>query len=130
MPGNRVDVLVTMTDPKTKNEITKTVLENVMVLATGTQVEESKEGKPAPFNVYTLEVDPHESERLALAATGGRLQFALRNAMDAETVLTKGADIPQTLKEFREKEKPEVERRVHTIEIIKEGKVTKQKLAL
>src|SRR5210317_1133415 len=55
-PGNRVDVLVTLTEPKTKLEKTKLVLENVPVLATGEQIENDSKGKPSPVDVYTLEV--------------------------------------------------------------------------
>ena len=100
-PGNRVDVLVTMKDPATKNEITKMVLSNVLVLATGTEIEEKRDGKPSPVDVYTLEVDPEQAERLALAAAEGKLQFALRNATDMETVLTQGATVAQTLRSLR-----------------------------
>jgi len=100
-PGNRVDVLVTMKDPTTKNEITKMVLSNVLVLATGTEIVEKRDGKPQPVDVYTLEVDPEQAERLGLAAAEGKLQFALRNATDTETVLTQGATIAQTLRSLR-----------------------------
>ena len=100
-PGNRVDVLVTIEDPSTKNEITKMVLSNVLVLATGTEIVEKRDGKPQPVDVYTLEVDPSQAERLALASTQGRLQFALRNATDTETVLTQGATVAQTLRSLR-----------------------------
>ena len=100
-PGNRVDVLVTIQDPSTKNEITKMVLSNVLVLATGTEIVEKRDGKPQPVDVYTLEVDPAQAERLALASTEGKLQFALRNATDTETVLTQGATVAQTLRSLR-----------------------------
>ena len=100
-PGNRVDVLVTLKDPRNKEETTKLVLSNVQVLAAGTEVEENEEGKPNPVDVYTLEVDPEQAEKLSLAATKGKLQFALRNMMDTETVLTKGATISQTLASLR-----------------------------
>jgi pilus assembly protein CpaB len=52
-------------------------------------------------DVYTLEVDPEQAERLALAAAEGKLQFALRNATDMETVLTQGATVAQTLRSLR-----------------------------
>ena len=103
-PGNRVDVLVTLQDPRTKMEVTKLVLENVPVLATGTQIEKNAKGDPAPVDVYTLEVTPDDGEKLALAAAEGKLQFALRNVTDAEKVLTKGANIPQTLASLRKPE--------------------------
>lgn len=96
-PRNRVDVLATMTDPATKKEKTKLVLENILVLATGSLMETNGKGDPSPVDVYTLEVSPEEGEKLALAATMGKLQFALRNVTDAKPVLTKGATISKTL---------------------------------
>jgi pilus assembly protein CpaB len=99
-PGNRVDVLVTIEDPKKKEDKTKTILENILVLATGTQIQENDKGEPAPVDVYTLEVDPEDGEKLALAATEGRVQLALRSILDTETVLTTGVTIPKMLAAF------------------------------
>jgi pilus assembly protein CpaB len=139
-PGNRVDVLVTMKDTTTKDEITKMVLSNVLVLATGTEIEDRKDGKPQPVDVYTLEVDPEQGERLALAATEGKLQFALRNVTDQETVLTTGATIAQTLRSLRGVDPipppPKVKewstqgKKSFTVETIKGDKVGKQKFDL
>jgi pilus assembly protein CpaB len=97
-PGNRVDVLVTIKDPETEMEITKIVLENLLILASGTQIVENSKGEPAPVDVYTLEVTPEQGERLTLAASEGKLQFALRGATDADIVLTKGITVPEMLK--------------------------------
>ena len=108
-PGNRVDILVTIEDPKKKEEKTKTILENILVLATGTQIQENEKGEPSPVDVYTLEVDPEDGERLALAAAEGRVQLALRSILDTETVLTTGVTIPKMLASFsyaEEKPKP------------------------
>jgi len=139
-PGNRVDVLVTLKDPRNKEETTKLVLSNVQVLATGTEVEENEEGKPNPVDVFTLEVDPEQAEKLSLAATKGKLQFALRNMMDTETVLTKGATIQQTLASLRgDPPKPKSTKPVKkwvprtrstTVEMIKGDKVSKQKFKM
>jgi pilus assembly protein CpaB len=139
-PGNRVDVLVTMRDPATKNEITKMVLSNVLVLATGTEIEDRRDGKPQPVDVYTLEVDPEQAERLALASAEGKLQFALRNMMDTETVLTKGATVAQTLRSLRGldptpppakvREWSTPTKRSFTVETIKGDKVGNQKFDL
>ena len=101
LPGNFVDVLVTWTDPRTKTEVTKTVLERIPVLATGTEMQEDDKGNTAPVDVYTLEVTPEQGEKLALAATEGKIQFALRNITDTGTVLTKGATIQETLGPMR-----------------------------
>ena len=83
-PGNRVDVLVTLSRNERQNEpTTKIVLENILVLATGTELEKSgKQEKPAQVDVITLEVTPEEGEKLALAASEGKLQLALRNYTD------------------------------------------------
>ena len=96
-PGNRVDVLVTIKDPHRNGEKTKTVLENILVLASGTQMMENEKGKTAPVDVYTLEVTPEEGERISLASNRGRLQFMLRSATDYEKILTSGVTIPQML---------------------------------
>lgn len=98
-PGNRVDVLVTLqrTGPN-DTPMTKIVLENVLVLAVGPEIEvSSRQEKPAPVDVITLEVTPHEGEKLALAATEGKLQLALRNFSDARPAATKGTTIPTLL---------------------------------
>lgn len=140
-PGDRVDVLVTLRDPKKKMEVTKIVLENVPVLATGTQMQQDENGKPAPVDVYTLEVTPDESERLALAAAEGKLQFALRNMLDSETVRTPGTTIPQTLSALLAKADPAprlsrrhtgkvrrhwVRRRTAVVEVIRGNDVSKK----
>ena len=136
-PGNRVDILVTLKDPKTKNETTKMVLSNVLVLATGTEIQEKQDGKPGPVDVYTLEVDPDQAEKLALAESKGRLQFALRNITDSEPVITNGATIQQTLASLtRPEPKHKVIRKWQprpssvTVEIIKGNTLNKKKMRL
>ncbi len=101
-PGNRVDVLVTMAKGKTGEAITKIVLENMLVLAAGPEVQtaKGKEQQAAPVNVITLEVTPEEAEKLALAATEGKLQLALRGLTDTEEVLTQGAVVPALLASY------------------------------
>ena len=101
-PGNRVDVLVTLASGKTFTPVTKTILENILVLAVGRETEEKfgKREKPAPADVITLEVTPEEAEKLALASTGGKLLLALRNYSDMEDVLTKGIDTSTLLTSY------------------------------
>ena len=138
-PGDHVDVLVTLVHPQTNSEMTKLVLEDVMVLATGAQIEKAGGGAKAedtaPYDVYALEVSPEEGEKLALASAEGKLQFALRNAADKGSVRTTGATIPKALaslwperqekvepKGEKPKNKPRVSRRA-TVEVIKGNKV-------
>jgi pilus assembly protein CpaB len=151
-PGNRVDVLVTVKDPKKKEEKTKTILENIPVLATGTQIQENEKGEPAPVDVYTLEVTPEEAEKLALAAAEGKLQMALRSVTDANEIYTEGITIPQLLASYsyaKPDSPPEIKsssdikrttkkkrirrwvpKRSVTVEIIKGTEVSKKKFRL
>jgi len=124
-PGNRVDVLVTMKHGRSKKEITKIVLENVLVLATGKEIQENDKGNPSPVDVYTMEVTPEEGEKLTLAASKGKLQFALRNVTDAETVLTRGATVDKTLASFRPPVPPKVRRSRASVQVIKGSKSKK-----
>jgi len=102
-PGNVVDVLVSIQDPKAqedKKQVTKVVLENILVLAAGSEIQKNEKGEPSPVDVFTLEVTPEEGEKLALGANEGKLQLALRNAMDTEIILTNGATISETLESY------------------------------
>jgi len=145
-PGNRVDVLVTMSKGKAAEPVTKIVLENILVLAAGPEVTtvKGKEQQPATVDVITLEVTPEEAEKLALAATEGKLQLALRGLIDTEEVLTKGTSIPallasysgsgpvagvkgKTSKEATARKPAYAEKRVYFVELIQGGKVTTKK---
>jgi pilus assembly protein CpaB len=109
--GNRVDVLVTIEPQKAGQKwepITKIVLENILVLASGPEFgQKGKDEKASPVDVITLEVTPEEAEKLALGATEGKLQLALRNLKDSEEILTKGTTIPSLLASYYETGKPE-----------------------
>src|SRR5262245_8278498 len=108
-PADRVDVMVTIEpDPsKQGHTISKMILENVKVLAAGTQMErKGKDEEPVQVQVITVEVDVEEAEKLALASTQGRLRLALRNPLNAERVLTKGANVGALINSFRPKPAP------------------------
>jgi len=145
-PGNRVDVLVTMSKGKAAEPVTKIVLENILVLAAGPEVQtaKGKEQQPATVDVITLEVTPEEAEQLALAATEGKLQLALRGLIDTEEVLTKGSSIPtllasysgsgpvggakvKTSKAASARKPVYAEKQVYFVELIQGGKVTTKK---
>ncbi len=103
VPGNRVDVLVTVAGgPGIPEPITKIVLENILVLAIGPETQRAggKEAQASPVDVITLEVTPEEAENLAHAANQGKLQLALRNYQDTEDVLTRGAKTPALLASY------------------------------
>ncbi len=121
-PGDRVDIIATLMTGEQNNEaMTKSVLENILVLATGEEFEPNIDGNPSSVDTYTLEVTPQESEFLALAANQGTINFALRNQLDDKSILTKGADIASTLAAYRPEAKPRTtrkSRRTVLVEII------------
>jgi pilus assembly protein CpaB len=86
LPGDRVDVLTTV-DGRGVNEdaITRTVLQNVEVLAAG-QKTEQKDNKPITVQSVTLLVDPEGAETLTLALHEGKIHLVLRNPDDQEVV--------------------------------------------
>jgi pilus assembly protein CpaB len=86
-PGTVVDVLVTGQIPggKASESITRTILENVSVLAAGQKIEQDREGKPQTVPVVTLLVSPEDADKLTMASTEGKIQLALRNTIDTKT---------------------------------------------
>ncbi len=88
VPGTMVDVLVTGSGEGrgSSGTITRTILENVRVLAAGQKIEQDKEGKPQAVPVITLLVTPQDANRLTMASTQGRIQLALRNTLDSKMV--------------------------------------------
>jgi pilus assembly protein CpaB len=100
-PGHMVDVLVSLEQPgKQKDQITKTVLENILVLSVGTQAQESDDKTAKKVTVATLEVNLEEAEKLALAVNQGRIQLALRGYADSDQILTKGITVASLLKSY------------------------------
>jgi pilus assembly protein CpaB len=83
-PGSMVDVLATGAS-SSNGGITRTVLENVRVLAANQRIE-SRNGKPETFAVITLLVTPADAAKLAMASNAGKIQLALRNTLDSQTV--------------------------------------------
>jgi pilus assembly protein CpaB len=111
-PADRVDVMVTIEPESAKQgqTISKMILENVKVLAAGTQMErKGKDEEPKQVQVITVEVDVEEAEKLALASTQGRLRLALRNPLNKEHVLTKGANVGALLSSYRPKQAPKAQ---------------------
>ena len=92
LPGTHVDVLATVSPTNQDTDMTsKVVLTNVLVLASGTKIEQDVEqNKPISVSVVTLLVDPVEAERLTLASTEGKIQLALRNPLDTTAPPTPG----------------------------------------
>lgn len=93
VPYSRVDVVVTtaIAPQQQQDQVAKTFLQNVLVLAAGQAVEQ-KDNKPVTVNTVTLAVSPEDAEKLALASNDGKIQLVMRNFSDAEKVETPGSD--------------------------------------
>ena len=89
LPGNRVDVMVTL--DQSDNPVTKLILQSIPVLTSGQVIERAANGEPIQVTVITMLVTPDQAEELVLAATRGRIQLALRNTLDIDSVTTGGA---------------------------------------
>lgn len=112
IPGTMVDVLVTGTLPSAKgsdSNITRTILEDVRVLAAGQKIEQDKDGKPINVPVVTLLVTPEDAVKLAMASTEGKIQLALRNTID--TKITAPAPVLQAVL-FEGVAQPQAPRRI------------------
>lgn len=92
LPGNRVDVLVTISRSDFKDDpITQVVLQNLLVLGIGQDIEAHRGGeKPKVVPTVTLQVTPEESEKLALAAKEGNITLALRGWTEQAGAPTSG----------------------------------------
>ena len=101
IPGSRVDLLVTVEDPGTRGaQITRAVVNNIEVLTAGTRYDNEaaqREGKAMESNVVTLLATPQDAEKIALAATEGRIMLTLRNPLDTLPTETNGVRLPNLL---------------------------------
>jgi pilus assembly protein CpaB len=86
-PGNRVDVLATFTTER--GMVTRTVLQDVEILALGAEIQPvskdpnaDKQAEPSQQPTATLAVMPAEAEKLILAESRGKLRLALRAIED------------------------------------------------
>jgi len=97
MPGTLVDVVVVTQPPKgTANDetISKIVLQNIKVLASGQNIDKPKNDREVERSVraVTLQVTPEQTEKLALASSEGKLQLVMRNSVDQADEQTSGAN--------------------------------------
>jgi pilus assembly protein CpaB len=128
IPGTMVDVLVTGTGGAgAGGTVTRTILENVRVLAAGQKIEQDRDGKPQTVPVITLLVNPEDATKLTMAANQGKLQLALRNTIDTKLVspapvmqatLFGGALPPPPVKRAGSSKAPPAPPPVYVIEVI------------
>lgn len=109
-PGALVDVIATLDDQRSREQVSKVILQNVQVLAVG----DSVDLEPRPTNkddashaedrsqverhrVVTLLVNLSDVEYLAFASTQGKIDLALRSNVDAEIVPTTGVNMEKLM---------------------------------
>jgi pilus assembly protein CpaB len=97
MPGTLVDVVVVITPEEgyqgTQGPISKIVLQNIKVLANGQNIDKPEsERETNSVKAVTLQVTPEQAEKLALAATEGKLQLVMRNSIDQGDEQTPGVN--------------------------------------
>jgi pilus assembly protein CpaB len=93
MPGMRVDVLITGHPPGRSSTTTKTVLQNILVLSSGQNMQTDGGGKPIDAASVTVLVTLPQAELLTLAGSEGRIQLVLRNGGDQTIEATSGQNI-------------------------------------
>ncbi|MGC9970371.1 MAG: Flp pilus assembly protein CpaB [Bryobacteraceae bacterium] len=89
LPGMRVDVLITGRPGGQESVFTKTILQDILVLSAGQNIEPDGLGKAINAPVVTLLVTPEQAEVLTLASEG-RIQLVLRNPNDRGVEKTPG----------------------------------------
>jgi pilus assembly protein CpaB len=97
MPGTLVDIVVVIipgdSGAQGQQPISKIVLQNIKVLANGQNIDKpEKEREANSVKAVTLLVTPEQAEKLALAASEGKLQLVMRNSIDQGDEETQGID--------------------------------------
>ena len=100
LPGNKVDILATKMDNSLNKATTRTLLQNIKVLAVDQEASQEKE-KPAIVKAVTLELKPEQAEIIVQAMQEGTIQLTLRNPLDTEVAV-----IPVTAPVKIEQEQP------------------------
>lgn len=88
-PGDRVDVMLTrQIGADETNLATDIILQNIIILGIDQETTDTR-NMPAVARTATVEVDPEQSQKLALAQQIGTLSLALRPVQSAEQVTSR-----------------------------------------
>jgi pilus assembly protein CpaB len=121
-PNDHVDLIATFKDPQSNESVAVTLMQNVVVLATGritgtTNVNLIPENQ-RDYNNVSLLVIPEEAEILVLAQELGGLTLALRNEDDVDMMEERGRATINTLLSG-ERTRVLQQKRFNTIQIIR-----------
>jgi pilus assembly protein CpaB len=139
LPGDRVDVLVTIDNAAgTSNAVTKTILQDLEVLASGAKTE-TKNNQNVTVQTVTVLVGTDGAEKMALAVDQGSVHLALRNPVDRHVTEATSTDTRSVLGLVSEKKvaasrparttvttSEPVALEPSTFTIIRDGRITKQ----
>ncbi|MFH1262399.1 MAG: Flp pilus assembly protein CpaB [Pseudomonadota bacterium] len=117
-PGDRIDLILTVTGGEGDDPQTVTLLQNLTVLSTGAGEEEG-----ATYSVLSLMVLPREVPLIIHAERSGKISIVLRNPADHKTpqnlpIVTRSALFENALRNSLQEE------RNQAVEIIRGGKVS------
>lgn len=103
IPGCRVDVLVTLAHEQTRANVSRTVVDNVEVIAVGKSLVAKAEKNEVEREVarthksVTLLVSPRQAEAIELASAKGKPRLVLRGAQDRSPAWTPGVTIAELI---------------------------------
>lgn len=129
-PNAKVDIIATVNSGAGVSASSKTVLQNVTVLAIDQTLDKATED-PMTVQSVTVLVTPEDAEKLAVVASEATLQLTLRNQIDENLANTKGVELGKLVgvKKTAPVRKPQHERKVApkpkkkttSVEIIRSG---------
>ena len=93
-PGHYIDIVTTVDidyDGAGRETISKVILQNIRVIATGKEIERKDENRAKVVPTVTVLVTLEQAERLALASNAGTVLLVLRNHTDKVEETTEGA---------------------------------------
>lgn len=103
-PGDRIDLMLSLRLPMGSTtplpqEVTRALLQDVRVLATGRQVRPGTDDRPGArsFTAITIEVTPEQAQRVIVAQRSGKITAMLRSPGDRTPVAQRTMDIYRLL---------------------------------
>ena len=102
-PGDRIDLLLSVrlpgaSMPPLGQEVTRPLMQDLRVLATGRQVRPGHDERSArAFTAITIEVSPDQAQKLVVAQRIGKLTAMLRNPQDRAPIDARPMDVYRLL---------------------------------
>ncbi len=92
-PGDSVDVIASVNPDQPTKMMTRTILQDILILAVSQDREPVGEDKIKLAKTYTLAVTPDQAEALTLAEDKGRIRLTLRRVTDHGIAGTPGVNL-------------------------------------